>query len=280
MPAPTTSSDSPAATSTPHVTLQAIDTKWRPSEWAAALLLVALAALVPGVYRARSGPPTPTTIPGINPIVPTLQTGVAGIIGGSDIKPLPPLKVDVKGAVNTPGVVTMASGSRVMDAIRLAGGALDQADLSLLNMALPLADGDMVIVPLYGEVTGGVFPGGGADGHDVRPASSRRSPIVGEPGGEDPPQFRDPIRARESPRYRREAGPGDHRLSRFPRVIPAVGRSQQHPRDRPQDHRGPPALCQSQLTPIHSPIAVPCYPPLQSELPRRPTTACSAPRVS
>lgn len=58
--------------------------------------------------------------------------------------------VDVAGAVRRPGVYEFAEGERVIDAIERAGGALPKADLSLLNLAAPLADGTQILVPKAG----------------------------------------------------------------------------------------------------------------------------------
>jgi competence protein ComEA len=54
--------------------------------------------------------------------------------------------IDVAGMVATPGVVTLPAGSRVIDALRAAGGALPGVDLSSLNLARVLADGEQVAV--------------------------------------------------------------------------------------------------------------------------------------
>lgn len=55
--------------------------------------------------------------------------------------------VHVAGEVVAPGVVILPSGSRVVDAVRAAGGATARADLSSLNLAAELVDGAQVLVP-------------------------------------------------------------------------------------------------------------------------------------
>jgi competence protein ComEA len=59
--------------------------------------------------------------------------------------------VHVAGAVVTPGVVTLAAGSRVIDAVKAAGGAQANADLDRLNLAAKLTDGERVAVPVKGQ---------------------------------------------------------------------------------------------------------------------------------
>lgn len=64
------------------------------------------------------------------------------------------LVIHVAGAVGRPGVVRVPSGSRTSDAVDAAGGTAADADLTAVNLAAPLQDGMMVIVPRIGEGTG------------------------------------------------------------------------------------------------------------------------------
>lgn len=59
--------------------------------------------------------------------------------------------VDVAGRVREPGVYTLSGGDRVIDAIRRAGGALPGADLTGLNLAELLSDGEQIIVGRAGD---------------------------------------------------------------------------------------------------------------------------------
>lgn len=59
--------------------------------------------------------------------------------------------VDVKGAVNDPGVYTLKEGDRLIDAVRKAGGLTSEADDTSLNYALRLEDEMLVYVPAIGE---------------------------------------------------------------------------------------------------------------------------------
>jgi competence protein ComEA len=59
----------------------------------------------------------------------------------------PPLLVHVVGAVRQPGLYRLRDGARIADAVAQAGGATPKADLALVNLAAPLADGAQVVVP-------------------------------------------------------------------------------------------------------------------------------------
>lgn len=54
--------------------------------------------------------------------------------------------VDVAGKVRRPGIVVLDVGSRVVDALEAAGGARSGIDLSGLNLARLLVDGEQVLV--------------------------------------------------------------------------------------------------------------------------------------
>jgi competence protein ComEA len=57
-----------------------------------------------------------------------------------------PVVVSVVGLVHKPGLVTLAPGARIADALTAAGGSLDGADLIGLNMARRVTDGEQIIV--------------------------------------------------------------------------------------------------------------------------------------
>lgn len=59
--------------------------------------------------------------------------------------------VEVSGAVARPGVYTLAEGARVADALAAAGGPTEEADLSHINQAQRLADGQKIHIPTRGE---------------------------------------------------------------------------------------------------------------------------------
>ena len=73
------------------------------------------------------------------------------------------LLVDVGGAVAAPGVVRVAAGARVTDAVAAAGGLTAEADTATLNLAAKLEDGQKVYVPTAGETMPAAAGGGSAD---------------------------------------------------------------------------------------------------------------------
>ncbi|MEA1021942.1 competence protein ComEA [Bacillus subtilis] len=68
--------------------------------------------------------------------------------------------IDIKGAVQHPGVYEMRTGDRVSQAIEKAGGTSEQADEAQVNLAEILQDGTVVFIPKKGEETA-VQQGGG-----------------------------------------------------------------------------------------------------------------------
>ena len=58
----------------------------------------------------------------------------------------PEILVDVTGAVTKPGVYTLAANSRVIDALKAAGDSAPGADLSTINLARVLSDGEQIYV--------------------------------------------------------------------------------------------------------------------------------------
>lgn len=80
--------------------------------------------------------------------------------------PAGPVVVSVVGLVHTPGLVTLAPGARVADALDAAGGPLDGADVVGLNIARRVTDGEQIVV--------------GIDAPEGRPAEMGSS-IISDP---------------------------------------------------------------------------------------------------
>lgn len=130
--------------------------RWVPS-WRAALALAVvglLAALSAGLAVVRSRPQE-------------VRAPAAAAVVATPSRPAPTpralLVVDVAGSVRHPGVVRLAAGSRVVDALAAAGGLARGASPGLLNLAAPLTDGQQVVVGAAGAgpaaaATGGSTP--------------------------------------------------------------------------------------------------------------------------
>jgi competence protein ComEA len=100
---------------------------------AGALLLIA-ALFLAGRYLAGAGSAKEVARP-------------AAAAGELRAEPRARMVVHVVGAVRRPGLYRLADGARIADAVRRAGGATRRADLSLVNLAAPVADGSQVVVP-------------------------------------------------------------------------------------------------------------------------------------
>jgi competence protein ComEA len=79
--------------------------------------------------------------------------------------------VDVAGKVAHPGVLTLPAGSRVIDAIGRAGGARRGVDLSGVNLARVLVDGEQVLVGQSRPVAGAQAAAPGDAGAASAPVS-------------------------------------------------------------------------------------------------------------
>lgn len=62
------------------------------------------------------------------------------------------IMVHISGAVNSPAILRLDSSKRVVDALNLAGGARDDADLDRVNLAARLHDEEKIYIPKVGEV--------------------------------------------------------------------------------------------------------------------------------
>jgi competence protein ComEA len=118
-------------------------------------VLAALVAVIAAVlaWQAR---------PDVNPVAPSVGTSLVGTPIGSQ-SPDTDVVVAVSGKVRRPGLVRLPPGARVADAIEAAGGALRGTDLSTVNLARKVEDGELIVVGLpMPSATGG--PHGGETG--------------------------------------------------------------------------------------------------------------------
>jgi competence protein ComEA len=98
-----------------------------------AILVVAVAAVLAWRAQPHADPVGPATmLPA--PLEATPSPASSTIV------------VAVQGKVSHPGLVRLPSGSRVADAIAAAGGALPGVDLSYVNVARKLTDGELIVI--------------------------------------------------------------------------------------------------------------------------------------
>ncbi|MFE5840043.1 helix-hairpin-helix domain-containing protein [Streptomyces niveus] len=144
----------------------------------AALVVVLVVAAVLAAQHFWSGRPQPVRAP------ETVHEAVAATEQARDPAPSPGaapsaapsaskrVVVDVSGKVRSPGVRRLPAGSRVTDALRAAGGVEPGADLTGLNRARVLLDGEQVVVggpQPPGQAA--AVPGTGAAGPEGAPVS-------------------------------------------------------------------------------------------------------------
>nr|WP_263431378.1 helix-hairpin-helix domain-containing protein [Leuconostoc gelidum] len=86
--------------------------------------------------------------------VPTAysMSSTSSSAAATSISPKTSVMIDVKGAVKNPGVYDIVNSPRAQTAIAKAGGLTHEADTIKLNLAQKLSDGQMLYVPVIGEV--------------------------------------------------------------------------------------------------------------------------------
>ena len=156
------------------------------------LAMLVIAAVVVGVVWYRigvgSGSEPPRAATADRTVTP--QTGATPAPSTTDRRGT--ILVHVAGAVATPGVVELASGSRVIDAVEAAGGAVGDADLDRLNLAAKVVDGERVLVQRIGdpsspeasgaEGTSGSSEGAGSGGGLVHLNTATQTDLEALPG--------------------------------------------------------------------------------------------------
>ena len=82
--------------------------------------------------------------------------------------------VHVTGEVKKEGIVYLEKGARVIDAIEKAGGETKEADLSQINLAYELQDGQKIYVPNKEEKISEYITGGMGNNDIVEENSNRK----------------------------------------------------------------------------------------------------------
>jgi len=138
-----------------------------PGPVAVVAVIVALGLALTAWWALRSKPePVDTAVP----VAAGIATPLA--VPGTSVAASPSepseVVVHVAGRVRHPGIVVLKPGARVIDAVKAAGGARPGVDLTGINLARPLVDGEQVLVGV-GPVApaaggpGAVGPGTGVD---------------------------------------------------------------------------------------------------------------------
>ena len=126
--------------------------------WAVAAVLATLA--LTRMFGGDEGGAAPLRIDGGTAAdgqhAPSGEPGAAGAR-----EPTEEVFVHVAGAVRRPGLYRLDPGARVAEALQQAGGPLPRAELTAVNLAGRVADGQQVIVPAAGRA-GGAPPAPGA----------------------------------------------------------------------------------------------------------------------
>ncbi len=129
------------------------------------LALVVLSAAVGlGIVRGQAAPAASVPLTGDGTDAATRSEG-----GPSGEE----LYVHVLGAVEKPGLYVLDLEARVVDAVAAAGGTTADADLTAVNLARVVDDGEQIVVPVAGatsDVPGGEAPPPGDDRVDLNTA--------------------------------------------------------------------------------------------------------------
>lgn len=104
---------------------------------------VALEQADPSQQGAAIAPPPVDGVPPPDPSAPAAPAAPVPPVAGESAAPV---TVDVAGKVQRPGIVVLDAGARVVDALERAGGARPGVDLTALNLARLLVDGEQIVV--------------------------------------------------------------------------------------------------------------------------------------
>jgi competence protein ComEA len=95
---------------------------------------------------------------------------------GGGGRPEPGVYVHVAGAVRRPGLVRVPAGSRVAEALARAGGPSRKADLTGVNLAAQVEDGQQVVVPAAGTLPSAAVISPGAAAAGPKPSLGSATP--------------------------------------------------------------------------------------------------------
>ena len=112
-------------------------------------MLIAAVAVMITVFtmlRDRSEPVAAVPLPPVQMATSATAAPTASTPSGPPGADAEAVVVSVVGLVHAPGLVTLAPGARIADALHAAGDPLDGADTVGLNLARRVADGEQIVV--------------------------------------------------------------------------------------------------------------------------------------
>jgi competence protein ComEA len=150
--------------------------RWLPASWrgvridpgqpgALAVVLVGVVAAVLAAVGVWREAPRAEAVPEL----PALVVTTAAAASPTTTAAAESLVVAVAGKVRQPGLVRVPPGSRVADVLEAAGGPLPGADLSGVNLARKVGDGEQVAVGVPPAPDAGQAPASGGDSGTAGP---------------------------------------------------------------------------------------------------------------
>ena len=117
------------------------------------------------------------------PVESTIAFTSTSVAGATSVNTMV-IVVHVAGEVNTPGVYSLAAGSRMVDALDAAGGPTNRADLEVINLATPITDATQIYVPARNQTARPTFrrpqPGvnGGVNSGAIGQADNQQGGVI------------------------------------------------------------------------------------------------------
>lgn len=158
---------------------------WVKAHWQVSMIsggiLLGLLSLALVWWRVTPTPPTPGSAPiALSTHVASKATSRAETSSASQ-QIHGPVYVDVKGAVQRPGVYRATADMRVADVLQLANGLAPQADQRQVNLAAKVTDQQVIYVPVRGEHLPAIATNGSASqpstGSHGQSGSANKQPL-------------------------------------------------------------------------------------------------------
>jgi competence protein ComEA len=149
-------------------------------------LAVVVAALITGLWVIAQRPramtvsarrsPIPGAVSPVGTAAPRPASALPATPGTSASSRPSRVVIDVAGKVRHPGLYRLPAGSRVADALRAAGGPRSGVDLTSLNLAAMVVDGQQILIGLAGRSVTAAAAGPAAAPGGAAPSAAATSP--------------------------------------------------------------------------------------------------------